>query len=67
MDDDDGSPFNKTSGTLPHGTTGYTFTGVPKGRNYTIELIATNNIGSTALTIHFHGLSIFQTAMSIYN
>ena len=55
MDDEDGSPFNKTSGTLPHGTTGYTFTGVTKGRNYTIELVATNNIGSTALTAYFHG------------
>ncbi len=55
MDDDDGSPFNKTSGTLPHGTTGYTFTGVTKGRNYTIELVATNNIGSTALSTHFYG------------
>ncbi len=53
MDDDDGSPFNKTSGALPHGTTGYTFTGVTKGRNYTIELVATNNIGSTALTTYF--------------
>ena len=59
MDDDDGSPFNKTSGTLElaNGTTGYTFTAVTKGRNYTIELVATNNIGSTALTTHFHGLS----------
>ena len=55
MDDDDGSPFNKTSGTLPHGTAGYTFTGATKGRNYTIELVATNNIGSTALTTYFHG------------
>ena len=64
MDDDDGSPFNrKTSGTLLHGTTWYTFTGVTKGRNYTIELVATNNIGSTALSTHFHGSSIFQTAM----
>ena len=55
MDDDDGSPFNKISGTLPHGTAGYTFTGVTKGRNYTIELVATNNIGSTVLTTYFHG------------
>ena len=63
MDDDNGSPFNKTSGTLPNNTTGYTFTGVTKGRNYTIELIATNNIGSTALSTHFHGSSIFKAAM----
>ena len=60
MDDEDGSPFNKTSGTLPHGTTGYTFTGVTKGRNYTIELVATNNIGSTALSSYFNGSSIFK-------
>ncbi len=52
--DDDGSSFYKISGAQPHGT-GYTFTFVPKGRNYTIELVATNNIGSTALTTYFQG------------
>ena len=56
MDDDDGSPFNmyNISGTLLHGSTVYTFTAsVTKGRNYTIELVATNTIGSTALSTHF--------------
>ena len=62
MDDDDGSPFNKISGTLPHGTTGYTFTGVAKGRNYTIKLVATNNIESTALSTHLY---IYQAFIAL--
>ena len=45
--------FYDESDSLPPQTTSYTFSGVPKGRNYTIELVVTNVIGNNSTTQFF--------------
>ena len=45
--DDGDEDVYATSDTLPPHITSYTFSGVPKGRNYTIELVVTNAIGNS--------------------
>ncbi len=48
---DDGDDFYDESDPLQ--TTSYTFSGVPKGRNYAIELVVTNVIGNSFTTQFF--------------
>ena len=51
--DDDGEDFFDESNPLPPHITSYTFSGVPKGRNYTIELVVTNVIGNSFISQFF--------------
>ncbi len=50
---DDGADEDIHVTSEPIQTTSYTFSGVPKGRNYAIELVVTNIIGNSSTTMFF--------------
>ena len=57
-DDDDEEDFMDSSAILPPGTRTYTFTDITKERNYTIEVIAINGVGSSSARKTFLGKSL---------
>ncbi len=64
--DDGDEDFYITSNPLPPQTTSYTFTGVPKGRNYAIELVVTNVIGDNSATMFFGKNTFFLSPITLF-
>ena len=63
----DPNDYSDVSPLLPPGTTEYTITGVPTGRNYTVTVIAINGVGESAPANKTIGTFIINYNYYVFN